>query len=327
MSKFVAIYYRNCKEYVGGSGRLRRLATCLKIDVIDCPIVNNRISRNIFFYLFQSIIISFITLKHLKSIINNQVIIYQPLSLPAGIFVVLTKILKGEKVILDDFNLHGWSEYIPYKLFAKSVKEIWTSSLYTIITIRKILGRDIEIKYVPVPLYIRSCTSSDKQNIILYVASKSFKRYIDIGREVCKLAEIFSNYLFLIIGSICEELKKDSNCIKRNIILLGHVPDVVYEKLLERAKYLIVFDTVPYIYKGGMPIKLVDAIEHCVIPIISYQYRYNFPFINFVYSFEELREAILKGVSMDFVFLGRIYSCSQIRKTVYKRVCNISPSV
>jgi len=65
-----------------------------------------------------------------------------------------------------------------------------------------------------------------------------------------------------------------------------------------------------------MLIKLVDAVEHHVVPIISYQFRYNFPFISTVNSFEELSEAILKGIPINFDFLRKIYSCERIRKMI-----------
>jgi glycosyltransferase involved in cell wall biosynthesis len=316
--RFIIIYYRNVKEKVGGSGRLKRLALCLESDLIDVPIVNDNIFRNVLFYLFQNLVLSIKTLKYLKKILNEKVIIFQPYSLPGSIFVLLAKSIRGEKVILDDYNLHGLVEYIFLKIFSSFIKEVWTSSLYSLVIIRSVKSADFKVKFVPTPLYIKQVDVFNKRNIILYVASKSFKRYIDIAKEICKIAEHFPDYYFLIVGSVAEDLYCDDNCRRNNVLLLGLIPDDLYEKLLETAKYLIIFDTQQYIYPGGMLIKIVDAIEHQVTPIISSQFRFNFPHIAFIRSFTELKEALSKSISIDFDTLGRIYSCENLKKVIYE---------
>ena len=313
---FIIIYYRSIKEKVGGSGRLLRLVKCIGADFIDNIFVNNIFFRNIFVYIFQISIVALITLRKLKEILAKDVIIFQSLSLPAGIFIAISKALRKEKIILDDFNFHSKTDYILFKLFSHFISEVWTSSFYSIIYLRNVCKNSIKIKYVPTPLFISDNVKYAKRNIILYVSSKSFPRYVAIGKKICRIAEKFPIYTFLIVGTVCEDLEKDPSCFRDNVKLLGLVSETSLDKLLRIAKYLVVFDTEHYIYPGGMLIKIVDAVEHHVIPIISYQFRYSFPFIKFIYTFEDLEKAITKGISIDFYFLRKIYGCERIRKII-----------
>jgi hypothetical protein len=303
------------KEKVGGPGRLIRLLHCLGGKVIDTPIANEYITRNIGFYIFQNMILLLNTIKHIKEITSHNIIIYQPYSLPGSIIALFSKFLQRRIVIVDDVNFHGLIEPLLLKLFSKFIHVIWTSSLYTISQFRHYFKSKFCIHYIHTPILPKYDfhSISNKINLILFVGSRSFERYVEIASQICHLAKSLPNFKFVLVGVASEALR--GKCLYQNVIILGRVPDQIYSKLLKLARYVTVIDDKKYIYPGGMLIKIIDALEYGAYPIVSWQFRYSFPFLKTVNSMTDIYTLIGNEKSLKLIeYLMKIYSCRNLYK-------------
>jgi hypothetical protein len=311
--KFLFLYYRSIKEKVGGTGRLIRLHHCLGGKVIDTPIANEYIMRNIGFYIFQNIILLLKTIKYIKEIANYNIVIYQPYSLPGSIIPLLIKYLQRRIVIVDDVNFHSLIEPLLLKLFSKFIHVIWTSSLYTISQFRYYFKSKFHIHYIYTPILPKYNLNSIKINLILFVGSKSFERYVEIASQICHLAKDMPNFKFVFVGVASEALR--GKCHYQNAVVLGRVPDEIYSQLLKLARYVIVIDNAKYIYPGGMLIKLIDALEYGAYPIVSWQFRYSFPFLKTVNSITDIYTLIENDKSFQLIeYFVKLFSCKNLYK-------------
>jgi len=309
------LYYRSIKEKIGGTGRLIRLIHCLGGKVIDTPIANEYITRNIGFYIFQNIVLLLKSIKYIKEISSHNIVIYQPYSLPGSIIPLLIKSLQRRIVIVDDVNFHSLIEPLLLKLFSKFIRVIWTSSLYTISQFRYYFKNKFYIYYVFTPIQPKPniYSMSNKLNFILFVGSRSFERYVEIALQICHFARDLPNFKFVLVGVASEALT--GKCPYRNVIILGRVPDQIYLDLLKLARYIIVIDNAKYIYPGGMLIKIIDALEYGVYPIISWQFKYSFPFLKAVSSASDIYKLVENNESFQQIenFLN-IFSCKNLHK-------------
>lgn len=303
------------KEKVGGTGRLIRLLHCLGGKVIDTPIANEYIIRNVGFYIFQNILLLLKTIKYIKEITKHNIIIYQPYSLPGSVIPLLIKYLQRRIVIVDDVNFHSLIEPLLLKLFSKFIHVIWTSSLYTISQFRYYFKNKFYIHYIYTPILPKYNfhSISNKMNLILFVGSKSFERYVEIASRICHLAKDFPNFKFVFVGVASEALR--GKCHYRNVVVLGRVPDEIYSQLLKLARYVMVIDDAKYIYPGGMLIKIIDALEYGAYPIVSWQFRYSFPFLKTVNSITDIYTLIGNEKSFQPIeYFVKIFSCKNLYK-------------
>ena len=309
------LYYRSMKEKVGGTGRLIRLIQCLGGKVIDTPIANEYITRNVGFYVFQNIMLILKSIKYIKEISSHDIVIYQPYSLPGSILSLFVKFLQRRTVIVDDVNFHSLIEPLLLKIFSKFIDVIWTSSLYTISQFRYYFKNKFYVYYVFTPVLPKSNIYSvtNKLNLILFVGSRSFERYTEIAMQICRLAKDLPNFKFVFVGVASEPLR--GKCPYQNVIVLGRVPDQIYLNLLKLARYIIVIDNAKYIYPGGMLMKIIDALEYGVYPIISWQFKYSFPFLKAVSSASGIYKSIESNVSFQQVeYFVKIFSCKNLHK-------------
>ena len=309
------LYYRSVKEKVGGTGRLIRLLQCLGGEVIDTPIANEYIMRNIAFYIFQNIVLLLKTIRYIKKLTNHNIVIYQPYSLPGSVIPLLIKYLQRRIVIVDDVNFHGLIEPLLLKLFSKFIHVIWTSSLYTISQFKYYFKNKFYIHYIYTPILPKYNfhSISNKSNLIMFVGSKSFERYVEIASQICHLAKDFPNFKFVFVGVASEALR--GKCFYRNAVVLGRVPDQIYSKLLKLARYVMVIDDAKYIYPGGMLIKIIDALEYGAYPIVSWQFRYSFPFLKTVNSITDIYTLIGNEKSFKPIeYFIKIFSCKNLHK-------------
>jgi len=312
---FLFFYYRSMKERIGGSGRLARLVHCLGGKVIDSPIANEYITGNIAFYILQNIILFLKSIKYVKLISTCNIVIFQPYSLPGSIIPLFIKFLQRGIVIVDDVNFHSLIEPLLIRLFSKFIHVIWTSSIYTLSQFKYYLGNKFFIHYVFTPLLSKHNTysMSNKANLILFVGSRSFERYPKIAWEICHIAKELPNFKFVLVGTASEALI--GKCSYQNVIVLGRVPDQLYSNLLKLARYILVFDTADYIYPGGMLIKIVDALEYGAYPIISWQFKYSFPFLKTVNVISDIYKLIRSNQAFQEIeYFIKVYSCRNLLK-------------
>jgi len=308
------LYYRSSKEKVGGPGRLLRLVKCLGGEVIDTPIANEFISRNLAYYIFQTFLLLLVTIKNINKVARYNIVVFQPYSLPGSVIALLVKTLQRRRIIVDDVNFHSILEILYIRLFNKFIYEIWTSSIYTLSQFAYYFPNGPSIRYIFTPMLPRSQSSLQKLNLILFTASKSFKRYMYIAELICNvIAKDVPEYKFILVGSAAENLK--NRCKATNVLVLGRVPDTVYFKFLQHAKYLIVFDTADFIYPGGTLIKIIDALEYQVYPIVSSQFKYTLPFLPSVYSIDEVK-SLLSHVTPTLPLneILKLYNCKKLRQ-------------
>jgi len=309
------LYYRSMKEKVGGTGRLIRLIHCLDGKVIDTPIANEYITRNVGFYVFQNTMLILKSIKYIKEISSHDIVIYQPYSLPGSILSLFVKFLQRRIVIVDDVNFHSLIEPLLLKLFSKFIRVIWTSSLYTISQFRYYFKNKFYIYYVFTPILPKPniYSMSNKLNLILFVGSRSFERYVEIALQICHFARDLPNFKFVFVGVASEALR--GKCLYRNAVVLGRVPDQIYSKLLKLARYVMVIDDAKYIYPGGMLIKIIDALEYGAYPIVSWQFRYSFPFLKTVNSVTDIYTLIGNEKSFKPIeYFIKIFSCKNLYK-------------
>jgi len=312
---FLFFYYRSMKERIGGSGRLARLVNCLGGKVIDTPIANEYIIGNIGFYILQNIILFLKSIKYVKQFSTYNIVIFQPYSLPGSIIPLFIKFLQHGIVIVDDVNFHSSIEPLLIRLFSKFIHVIWTSSIYTLSQFKYHFENKFHIYYVFTPLLpkLNIYSMSNKANLILFVGSRSFERYPKIAWEICYIAKELPNFKFVLIGVASEALI--GNCPYQNVIVLGRVPDQIYSNLLKLARYVLVFDTAEYIYPGGMLIKIVDALEYGAYPIISWQFKYTFPFLKTVNVVSDIYKLIRSNEAFQEIeYFIKIYSCKNLLK-------------
>ena len=309
------LYYRSMKEKVGGTGRLIRLIHCLDGKVIDTPIANEYITRNVGFYVVQNTMLILKSIKYIKEISSHDIVIYQPYSLPGSILSLFVKFLQRRIVIVDDVNFHSSIEPLLLKLFSKFIRVIWTSSLYTISQFRYYFKNKFYIYYVFTPILPKPniYSMSNKLNLILFVGSRSFERYVEIALQICHFARDLPNFKFVFVGVASEALR--GKCLYRNAVVLGRVPDQIYSKLLKLARYVMVIDDAKYIYPGGMLIKIIDALEYGAYPIVSWQFRYSFPFLKTVNSVTDIYTLIGNEKSFKPIeYFIKIFSCKNLYK-------------
>ena len=309
------LHYRSIREKTGGPGRLYRLIHCLGGKVIDTPIANEYLTRNIGFYIFQNILLLIKTIKYIKEITNNNIVIFQPYSLPGSIIALFIKYLQRRIVIVDDVNFYGMLEPLLLKLFSKFIHVIWTSSIYTISQFKYYFKSKLYIHYIYTPILPKYAflSISNKINLILFAGTKSFERYVEIAFQICHLAKDFPNFKFVFVGVVSEALR--GKCPYRNVVVLGRVPDRIYIMLLKLARYIMVIDDGYYIYPGGMLIKVIDAIEYGAYPIVSWQFRYVFPFLKTVNSVTDIYTLIGNERSFKQIeYFIKIFSCKNLYK-------------
>ena len=303
------------KERIGGSGRLARLVSCLGGKVIDTPIANEYIIKNIGFYIFKNLILFLKSIKYIKQISAYNVVIFQPYSLPGSIIPLFIKFLQRGIVIVDDVNFHSLIEPLLIRFFSKFIRVIWTSSIYTLSQFQNFFGNKFFMYYVFTPLLpkLNINSMSNKANLILFVGSRSFERYPKIAREICYIAKELPNFKFVLLGVASEA--HIGKCPYQNVIVLGRVPDQIYSNFLKLARYILVFDTAEYIYPGGMLIKIVDALEYGAYPIISWQFKYTSPFLKTVNAVSDIYKSIRdKEAFQEIEYFIKIFSCKNLLK-------------
>jgi len=312
---FLFIYYRSIKERAGGSGRLIRLVNCLGGKVIDSSIANEHHVGNVALYIFQNLLLLLKSIKYIKEITSYNIVIYQPYSLPGSVIALFIKFLQRRTVIVDDVNFHSLIEPLLLKLFSKFIHVIWTSSIYTISQFKYYFVNNFSIYYVFTPLLpkLDIYSVTNKVNLILFVGSKSFERYEKIAWQICHIAKELPYFKFVLVGAASEALF--GKCPYQNVVVLGRVPDQIYSNLLKLARYVMVFDDAKYIYRGGMLIKIIDAFEYGAYPIVSWQFKYNIPFLRTVKSVSDIYILFQNNDLFRLIeHFIKIYSCSNLYK-------------